>query len=78
MTSIVTILVADVNKALSSGFLKFIFNMSDPLSNCISKPAVTIGPIPSSNIVPCWAAKITRAKARKSNCGESVTPYKGT
>ena len=50
--------------------------MSEPLNSCINNPAVTIGPIPSSTKVPCWDAKITLAKARKSNSGV-VAPKSG-
>ena len=74
MTMIVTIFVAEVNKDLSSGFLKLSLTSSEPFNSCISSPAVTMGPIPSSNNVPCWAANITLANARKSNFGSLVTP----
>ena len=60
----------------SSGFLKSNLRMSEPLSNCIKSPAVTIGPIPSSTKDPCCEAKITRANARKSNSG-AVAPKRG-
>ena len=60
----------------SSGRLKSNFRISDPLSNCMRSPAVTIGPIPSSTKEPCCEAKITRANARKSYSG-AVAPNRG-
>ncbi len=71
---IVTIFVAEVKRDRSSGSLKFNFINSEPFNNCINKPAVTIGPIPNSSSVPCCAANITLANAKKSNCGAIVTP----
>ena len=56
--------------------MKSNFSMSEPRSNCINNPPVTIGPIPNSTREPCADAKITLAKAKKSNSG-AVAPNRG-
>ena len=59
-------LLAEVKSPLSSGFDKSHFMMFEPASNCRIKPAVTIGPMPSSINVPWFEAKMTRSDPKLS------------
>ena len=59
MRSIENTLLAMVNNPLSSGLDMSHFIMAEPAKSCRIKPAVTIGPIPSSISVPRFEAKIT-------------------
>ena len=52
-------LLADVNRLRSSEFPMSHCMMAEPTSSWSIKPAVTIGPIPSSMSVPRFEAKIT-------------------
>ncbi len=45
---------------LSSGFEKSRWMSSEPTSNCEMRPAVTMGPMPSSISEPSVEAKMTR------------------
>ncbi len=60
------ILLALVNSDRSSGLLMSMFTIFDPAKTCRIKPAVTMGPIPSSISVPRFEAKITLSEPRGS------------
>jgi len=53
-------LLAVVKRERSSGFVKSTAIIPDPARSCRIRPAVTMGPIPSSMRVPLLEAKITR------------------
>ena len=69
-------LLATVKRLLSSGSPMSHFIIAEPASNCRIKPAVTIGPMPSSIRVPRLEAKIT-LNALKLSVADLGMPYRG-
>ncbi len=75
--TIVRNLLADVNRALSSGLVKSRRINSAPTSSCSISPAVTIGPIPRVVRVPICEANITfKSSGLAWAEGEISTPYR--
>ncbi len=70
-------MLAVVNSALCSGSVLSNSIISEPAKSCMIRPAVTMGPMPSSSNVPLCEANINRIVVRGSSPALVETPYKG-